>query len=211
MSIEQLNLDLYYLLNVPEHASTLMMTFAQFIAHDLIYIFLIIFAFAWLFGKIETKTAIIKAALFTAVTLCISEILSAILHTPRPFVIDVGQTLIQHDPTGSFPSNHMSIFSGIAFSYYFSLKRDLGRILIWVALLVAWSRVYVGVHFPIDMFGAFFIALFINLAGLPIWWKYQHKIMHYILNMHTFLMKPLIQRGMDSIKYLHKKRNILIF
>ncbi len=194
MSIQQLNLDLFQTLNVPEHASSMMMHYAMFIAHDLVYVMLIVFAIAWFMGNRETKTGIIKAFIFTAITLLISEVLSAVLNTPRPFVVHVGQTLIEHDATGSFPSNHMSIFSGIAFAYYFSVKRDLGRILLCVAWLVAWSRVYVGVHFPIDMLGAFFIALIINLAGLPLWWKYSDKLMDGILWIHQKIFGIFIRK-----------------
>lgn len=195
MSLDQLNLYLFHLLNVPDQASIWMINYASLIAHDLVYVFLLIFAIAWLRGSHEVKTGIIKAAIFTAITLSVSEILSAVLNTPRPFVMEVGRTLIEHAPTGSFPSNHMSIFSGIAFAYYFSAQRDLGRILLWTAWLVAWSRVYVGVHFPIDMVGAFLIALAVNLAGLPLWWKYENKIMRFIFSIHQFLFKPFIRMG----------------
>jgi len=195
MSPAQLNLSLFHLLNVPDQASIWMINYASLIAHDLVYLFLLIFAIAWFRGSYEVKTGIIKAFIFTAITLLMSEVLSAVLNTPRPFVMDVGRTLIEHAPTGSFPSNHMSIFSGIAFAYYFSPQRDLGRILIWTAWLVAWSRVYVGVHFPIDMLGAFLMAITVNLAGLPLWWKYQDKLMRFILNIHLSLFAPLIRMG----------------
>ena len=195
MSLDQLNLYLFHLLNVPDQASIWMIDYASLIAHDLVYVFLLSFAIAWLRGSHEVKTGIIKAAIFTAITLSISEVLSAVLNTPRPFVMEVGRTLIEHAPTGSFPSNHMSIFSGIAFAYYFSAQRDLGRILLWTAWLVAWSRVYVGVHFPIDMAGAFLIALVVNLAGLSLWWKYQEKLMDFILSIYQFLFAPLIRMG----------------
>lgn len=172
-----------------------MQPFAIFIAHDLVYLMVAIFALLWLRGNNFTKTLLVKAFIFTVIALSISEIASYILNTPRPFVMHVGHTLIEHDATGSFPSNHMSIFSGIAFAYYFSVKRDLGRILLCVAWLVAWSRIYVGVHFPIDMLGAFFIALIVNLAGLPLWWKYSDKLMDGILSLHHFLFKPLISKN----------------
>jgi len=195
MSLDQLNLYLFHILNVPDQASIWMINYASLIAHDLVYLFLLIFAIAWFRGSYQVKTGIIKAFIFTAITLLMSEVLSAILNTPRPFVMDIGRTLIEHAPTGSFPSNHMSIFSGIAFAYYFSPQRDLGRILIWTAWLVAWSRVYVGVHFPIDMLGAFLIAIIVNLAGLPLWWKYQDKLMRFIFNIHLSLFAPLIRMG----------------
>ena len=195
MSLDQLNLYLFHILNVPDQASIWMINYASLIAHDLVYLFLLIFSIAWFRGSYQVKTGIIKAFIFTAITLLMSEVLSAILNTPRPFVIDVGRTLIEHAPTGSFPSNHMSIFSGIAFAYYFSPQRDLGRILIWTAWLVAWSRVYVGVHFPIDMLGAFLMAIIVNLAGLPLWWKYENQIINFILGIHYWLFSPLIRMG----------------
>lgn len=195
MSLDQLNLYLFHILNVPDQASIWMINYASLIAHDLVYLFLLIFAIAWFRGSYQVKTGIIKAFIFTAITLLMSEVLSAVLNTPRPFVMDVGRTLIEHAPTGSFPSNHMSIFSGIAFAYYFSPQRDLGRILIWTAWLVAWSRVYVGVHFPIDMLGAFLMAITVNLAGLPLWWKYENQIMNFILGIHYWLFSPLIRMG----------------
>lgn len=107
----------------------------------------------------------------------------------------VGHTLIEHDATGSFPSNHMTIFSSIAFAYYFSVRRDIGKFLLAVAWLVAWSRIYVGVHFPIDMVGGFMIALVVNLIGLPLWFKYSEKLMSWILSLHHFLFKPLISKN----------------
>lgn len=195
MSLDQLNLYLFHLLNVPDQASIWMINYASLIAHDLVYLFLLIFAIAWLRGNREVKTVIIKAFIFTAITLFISEVLSAVLNTPRPFVMEIGHTLIEHEATGSFPSNHMSIFSGIALAYYFSPQRDLGQLLLWTAWLVAWSRIYVGVHFPIDMAGAFLIALVVNLAGLSLWWKYQEKLMDFILSIYQFLFAPLIRMG----------------
>ena len=195
MSLDQLNLYLFHILNVPDQASIWIINYASLIAHDLVYLFLLIFAIAWFRGSYEVKTGIIKAFIFTAITLLMSEVLSAVLNTPRPFVMDVGRTLIEHAPTGSFPSNHMSIFSGIAFAYYFSPQRDLGRILIWTAWLVAWSCVYVGVHFPIDMLGAFLMAIIVNLAGLPLWWKYENQIINFILGIHYWVFSPLIRMG----------------
>ena len=139
---------------------------------------------------------ILKAFIFTAITLALGETLSLVFNTPRPFVMDVGQTLIEHSPTGSFPSNHMSIFSAIAFSYYFSERRDIGRFLIAVAWLVAWSRVYVGVHFPIDMLGGFFIAWLVNYSGLKVWNKYKGQIMMWVMNIYQKLFRPLIEIGL---------------
>ena len=195
MSIESLNLSLFQLLNAPDQASPLMMHYAIFIANDLIYLLILIFAIMWLRGNTQIKKQILKAFIFTCLTLTISQLISHFFYSPRPFVMEVGQTLIQHKPTGSFPSNHMTIFSSIAFAYYFSAYRQVGKLLIAVAWLVAWSRVYVGVHFPIDMFGAFFLALFVNISGLTLWNKYKEVILNFVLWIHQKIFKSLIQKG----------------
>ena len=196
MSIESLNLDLFSLLNVPEQASPLMMHYATFVAHDLVYLLVVCFALFWLYGSQNSKNLILKAFVFCCIALSISELASYLLNTPRPFVMHVGHTLIAHEATGSFPSNHMTIFSSIAFAYYFSARRDIGRFLLAVAWLVAWSRIYVGVHFPIDMLGAFILSWIINLAGLKFWNRYQAKLMFWVMWMYQKLFNPLIQKGL---------------
>lgn len=92
-----------------------------------------LFVLLWMRGNNVTKTSLIKAFIFTALALSISEMSSYILNTPRPFVMHVGHSLIEHNATGSFPSNHMTIFSSIAFAYYFSTQRELGKLLLVVA------------------------------------------------------------------------------
>ena len=51
-----------------------------------------------------------------------------------------------------FPSNHACNFFGTAvfFTYFY---RRAGLILFGPALLVGWSRIYVGVHYPLDVIG----------------------------------------------------------
>lgn len=60
MSLDQLNLYLFHLLNVPDQASIWMINYASLIAHDLVYVFLLIFAIAWLRGSHEVKPGLLK-------------------------------------------------------------------------------------------------------------------------------------------------------
>ncbi len=105
MSIESLNLDLFSILNVPEQASPLMMHFATFVAHDLVYVLFAGFALFWLYGRQSSKALILKGFIFCCIALSISELASYLFNTPRPFVIPVGQTLIAHTKQpGHFPA-----------------------------------------------------------------------------------------------------------
>ncbi len=195
MTLSELNLSLFLWINASPEASNTSIHFAIFIANDLLYCMILLFAWFWLRGNYDTKKQILKAFIFTSIAILISQCISHVYYHPRPFVMEVGRTLIYHAPNGSFPSDHMLIFSSIAFSYLFSAQRKLGIFLLVMAWLVAWSRVYLGVHFPLDMLGAFLLAFALNFFGLKLWNLYKEKIMQWALTLHFYLFKPLIQKG----------------
>jgi undecaprenyl-diphosphatase len=195
MTLSELNLSLFSWINASPEASNTSIHFAIFIANDLLYCMILLFAWFWLRGNYDTKKQILKAFIFTSIAILISQCISHVYYHPRPFVMEVGRTLIYHAPNGSFPSDHMLIFSSIAFSYLFSAQRKLGISLLVMAWLVAWSRVYLGVHFPLDMLGAFLLAFALNFFGLKLWNLYKEKIMQWALTLHFYLFKPLIQKG----------------
>ena len=195
MTLSELNLSLFSWINASPEASNTSIHFAIFIANDLLYCMILLFAWFWLRGNYDTKKQILKAFIFTSIAILISQCISHVYYHPRPFVMEVGRTLIYHAPNGSFPSDHMLIFSSIAFSYLFSAQRKLGIFLLVMAWLVAWSRVYLGVHFPLDMLGAFLLAFALNFFGLKLWNLYKEKIMQSALTLHFYLFKPLIQQG----------------
>ena len=195
MTLSELNLSLFSWINASPEASNTSIHFAIFIANDLLYCMILLFAWFWLRGNYDTKKQILKAFIFTSIAILISQCISHVYYHPRPFVMEVGRTLIYHAPNGSFPSDHMLIFSSIAFSYLFSAQRKLGISLLVMAWLVAWSRVYLGVHFPLDMLGAFLLAFALNFFGLKLWNLYKEKIMEWALTIHFYLFKPLIEKG----------------
>lgn len=195
MTLSELNLSLFSWINASPEATNTSIHFAIFIANDLLYCMILLFAWFWLRGNYDTKKQILKAFIFTSIAILISQCISHVYYHPRPFGMEVGRTLIYHAPNGSFPSDHMLIFSSIAFSYLFSAQRKLGIFLLVMAWLVAWSRVYLGVHFPLDMLGAFLLAFALNFFGLKLWNLYKEKIMQWALTLHFYLFKPLIQKG----------------
>ena len=176
MSLQEINFALFDLLNASEYASNLAIEIAIFIANDLFYWVIFGFVLAWFKGNFLVKKYIVKALIFTCIAFMVSQMISTWFYTPRPFVIDLGRTLIEHKPNGSFPSDHMLFFSTIAFSYIYSAQKKIGFLFLAMAICVAWSRVYLGVHFPFDMMGAGFIALLLNILGLSAWNNYGVQI-----------------------------------
>lgn len=195
MSFETLNLTLFNEINASTHASHLVIDLAIFIANDLIYILLGFLLFLWCYGDLQLKERAIRAVLLTAVALIIGYIISLFYYHPRPFVMEVGRTLIEHRPSASFPSNHMLIFSTIGFSYLFAKRYLAAAIFLISAAGVAWSRVYLGVHFPLDMLGAFSVAFLVNLLGQRFWQYFGQKLLDFFLKIYQIICRPLLEKG----------------
>jgi undecaprenyl-diphosphatase len=68
-------------------------------------------------------------------------------------------------PETSFPSDHATLLFALALALVLNpVTRQLGGVMLVLAVAVAWSRVYLGVHFPLDMAGALLVALAATLA-----------------------------------------------
>jgi len=195
MTLSDINQNFFLAINSTNEQFPFLTQFGIFIAKDLLYIFVLIFALFWLWGNDIIKKYIVKAFIFTLIGGCISQLISVLFYFPRPFVLNLGHDLIEHAANGAFPSNHMFIFSSIAFSYLLSPFKKLGILLFIIAWLVGWSRVFVGVHFPVDILGGFILAFFVNYFGLGLWNQYQHVLVNLIMKIYHTLFKPLLQRG----------------
>lgn len=81
-------------------------------------------------------------------------ILKNIFQEPRPFVTYPEIIpLISHVPAASFafPSGHASASFAAALLFYKYLYRPLGIAALLAAFLIAFSRLYLGVHYPMDI------------------------------------------------------------
>ena len=84
-------------------------------------------------------------------------ILNMFYFRPRPFV-ELDVNLLFYRPTdSSFPANSAAAAFGIAFGIW-GVNRKIGWFAIVVAGLYGLARVYVGVHYPLDILGGAAIA-----------------------------------------------------
>lgn len=170
-SLESLNQSLFLAINAGAHPPQALYWFAWFSAEILIYILATGLAIGWLRGTTETRRTLVYAGLVAAVALLINQLIGLAWHHPRPFEIGLGHTLTTHSPETSFPSDHATVFFSITLALL--LKPGLrawGLALVPVSLLVAWSRIWLGVHFPLDMLGSLFVAGgVVAVFGRPLW------------------------------------------
>jgi undecaprenyl-diphosphatase len=84
----------------------------------------------------------------------------AVTGRPRPYQAVAGAVLRQHPAHGlSFPSAHTAVALAAAIALAPFLARPLAAAGICYAAVVGWSRVYLGVHYPLDILGAAGIGL----------------------------------------------------
>ncbi len=93
---------------------------------------------------------------------------------PRPFMIPLGHTWISHPADNSFPSDHGTVMFSAAFALLSLRLRAPGLLMLLAALPVAWSRIYLGVHFPLDMVGAALVAVGGVIVAKRVWQAPAH-------------------------------------
>lgn len=107
--------------------------------------------------------AIVMAA--STIVLPIYELVKIAVHRARPVTTFVAKAGLHGD---SFPSGHsagsFAIYVTLAYLMYRELPRPWSRIAaglsVTLAILIGFSRVYLGAHFPTDVIGGWLIASF---------------------------------------------------
>ncbi len=121
-----------------------------------------------LFSENKIRQTIVICTIFLTVGLTdyFCHIIKHLVARPRPFTMIPGAHVLMGANGYSFPSNHAAnIFAGSIFLALL-FKRWLAPLL-FIALAVSFSRIYVGDHYPLDVFGGAFIGCcFAFLAAL---------------------------------------------
>jgi len=105
---------------------------------------------------------------FAIALLCsrvIESVIKVYAYHARPFAAGFGPALVEHAANNSMPSSHATFVWTAAAIMALYGQRKMAGVLTGLGLVVAWARIYVGIHWPMDMVGAAMVAILCALLG----------------------------------------------
>lgn len=140
----------------------------------------------WLSFQRRQQIGAFLAGISTLISLGIAQIVAFLYPRPRPYLNHVVHLLIDRSQDPSFPSDH-AVFTFAIAAMIWKYNRKAGTLLLGLATLVSFSRVYVGTHYPSDVIGGAILGIFMSWA-IDIISK-QRIIERWIIQLFSFLRK----------------------
>lgn len=154
-----MNESLFVLINSFVGTITTFDLLGVFTAEYIPYLFIV--AEVYIYFGLKRKNEAIFAFYAMLIGLLLNQLIGLLYFHNRPFMDGIGISLIHHAGENSFPSDHSTFIIAIAITIYMQQKtKNLGKILIPLALLGGIARVFVGVHYPFDIIGSIVTATF---------------------------------------------------
>ncbi len=193
--LENLNLSLFSLINATPDSAPWMISLAIFIAKDLITVVPLLAAVLLVVGAYSTTATGDKNRYRAGGQPVCVWTMGHLFPHDRPFVENIGYNFLHHAADDSFPSDHGTVIFTFALAFLCWHRLWSGSLLMVLAVVIAWSRVYLGVHWPLDMLGGLLAGMIGCLSAQIIWQAMGHKLYQRLQSWYRFCFALPIRKG----------------
>lgn len=192
--MNDLNRELFLALNGSPASPRIAIAFAIFAAKYLIVLVPLHLVLVWIGGDRRMRFVALTSLMALVIAIAINQAVGLVAFTPRPFIVGLGTQLIEHRNSSSLPSNHGTIFFTYAAVLMLFGKRVLGLTTAALGLLVAWARIYLGIHYPIDMAAALVTSLVAAFAATWLMARFGTPLLAMLEGVYRRLFGLFIRR-----------------
>lgn len=192
--MEIINQQLFMLLNASNIPSGLFATLLPMVTELPLYLVPAGLVIMW-FGKAKSKETAFHIACATSLCLTINVLIGLVWFHNRPFMDHLGLQLIPHAADSSFPSDHVTLIATASF-ILFLLKQfmPVARMLFIGAIITGWTRVYSGVHYPLDILGALIISYLVAAFYIRFIRVHARRLFLITLHVERYVLSFLVKR-----------------
>lgn len=193
--IETFNQQLFLYLNAAPTTPGYALDAARLVANGLIFLIPALLAAMWFWGGEQRRSAALKALVVIIASLAVNLLIGLVWYHARPLALGLGHTYFSHAPDASFPSDHATVFAAAGFALLKGETRLSGRILLAMGAVVGWARIFLGVHFPLDILGAFIVSYLVCYGVAPGWNRVGKNVTEYFTRIYRVILAPVIAMG----------------
>ncbi|EJW16370.1 undecaprenyl-diphosphatase [Paenibacillus alvei] len=168
MSLSQLNIEMFRGINDLGKQFSFLNPSVVFIAEYTLYMLAACMLLFWFTRTTSNRMMVLQAGFAFILAEIIGKAVSMLHSHHQPFaVLPQVSKLINHAIDNSFPSDHTILFFSVCVSFWLMRKRA-GWVWLVLAGCVAISRVWVGVHYPVDIAAGAVIGI---VSALIVYWS----------------------------------------